>query len=516
MYSSSFSSESGSYDYSTDSYDEDSFEYKLDVDYNLPLIKEEELVRVEMISKKMDSSSVVWKGICRQQEVAIKSFDYQLDSRKDVTQFLNECNMFLSVGGHQNIVMLMGVSTSNNLAVIMEYVPGGDLENYLVKNPDLDIYHKLKMMKDIAKALCWLHDRENPIIHRNLKPKNILVGEKSILKITDFGLSFMMNERDIHTSESFSPIYYAWMPPELLSHGGSNDMRIDIYSFAMVSWQILSGQQNPFSNTSSKQKLYNYIVEKRQRPSMPTCNQYLASLITECWDHRIERRPHAKNICKRLDICFVYCTIPNEEAAEFWYHYFRTDTQVTWNKFIVGLLRYLKRTISCASPKFKIMKHFLVQKRNVVKLKRFARIVSWFGKLSITNGMDIVDRIHKIVSKEWFFGEISSLDAMAYFNSKKKRLLVRLNFTRKPISQYPYTVTYCSPQTGIRHIRISYDSNENTYELSFQNVNESFQEIQEVVQFLYNRFHLKPVSKFPRIYSEFLVEDVAENLENYT
>jgi serine/threonine protein kinase len=84
----------------------------------------------------------------------------------------------------------------------MEYFNNGDLENYMNNNNNLDLIGKLKILKDIAEGIEYLH--ENEIIHRDLKPGNIFISlneetKELIVKVGDFGLSLMNDLKTNHT-----------------------------------------------------------------------------------------------------------------------------------------------------------------------------------------------------------------------------------------------------------------------------------------------------------------------------
>jgi serine/threonine protein kinase len=90
----------------------------------------------------------------------------------------------------------MGACTQpGNLMIILEYMPRGNLKSLLQKQ-DLPFKTKMNFCKQICKAMSWLHSNNPPFIHRDLKTSNILVAKNDVVKIADFGLSFIKKESE--------------------------------------------------------------------------------------------------------------------------------------------------------------------------------------------------------------------------------------------------------------------------------------------------------------------------------
>eukprot|EP01130_Rhizamoeba_saxonica_P012472 TRINITY_DN5260_c0_g1_i2.p1 TRINITY_DN5260_c0_g1~~TRINITY_DN5260_c0_g1_i2.p1 ORF type:complete len:375 (-),score=76.85 TRINITY_DN5260_c0_g1_i2:647-1726(-) len=277
----------------------------------------------------------VWRGKCRQEICAIKELHLQeFRSKDEFSRFLNtfkkECEVILGMGGHPNIVRFMGVCLQvEHLCIVTELVDGGDLEslfksaNYL---REFSLLKRLKMMKDIAQGMCWLHDREgNQIIHQDLKPSNILVTSDQTLKLCDFGLSTIYDRaRDVLQGRVGSAI---WMAPEALSEI-EHDEKVDIFSWAIISWQILTGKKMPYKKywiSDSFEDLCEGKCVRKERPTIPEDTHIdIRNLLEESWAHNPEDRPLAKELCKRLTRCMIYCTIIDPEAARWWWRNWRS------------------------------------------------------------------------------------------------------------------------------------------------------------------------------------------------
>ncbi|MBA0580827.1 hypothetical protein Gorai_023028, partial [Gossypium raimondii] len=149
---------------------------------------------------------------------------------------------------HPNIVLFMGAVTHPpNLSIVTEYLSRGSLYRLLRKpgvREVLDERRRLSMAYDVAKGMNYLHRRNPPIVHRDLKSPNLLVDKKYTVKVCDFGLSrlkantFLSSKSAAGTPE--------WMAPEVLRDEPSNE-KSDVYSFGVILWELATLQQ-PWGN----------------------------------------------------------------------------------------------------------------------------------------------------------------------------------------------------------------------------------------------------------------------------
>lgn len=96
---------------------------------------------------------------------------------------------------HPNVVQLLGY-VSDPFIIVMEYLPNGELLDYINNNKWLSFSKKINICIDIMRALCYLHNREPKyLIHRDLKPQNILITESGSAKIADFGISRLFSRK---------------------------------------------------------------------------------------------------------------------------------------------------------------------------------------------------------------------------------------------------------------------------------------------------------------------------------
>jgi predicted ATPase len=188
----------------------------------------------------------VYRGVdnTNQQIVAIKALKSEATSFQLIERFRREGEALRELN-HPNIVkMLDSVEENDNHYLIMEYVSGGDLADFL-ENNQLDLELILKIGLDLADSLTRAHKLN--IIHRDLKPANILIGEDGVLRLSDFGVAHIgSKERVTETDAIVGTIDY--LPPEAFE-GILFDERGDIWAFGVILFELLSGSR-PFNGNT--------------------------------------------------------------------------------------------------------------------------------------------------------------------------------------------------------------------------------------------------------------------------
>ncbi len=181
-------------------------------------------------------------------EVAIKVLrDEYSDHPRVVKFFLSEARHMYSIS-HPNILKVMEVSQGEKGAYfIMPYLRSGSLRDRIRAEGPLRREAALKIAKDIAAGLNHAHRRG--LIHRDLKPDNILLDEEDHAQITDFGLArSLFNDSLLDVTQSVAEGTPAYMSPGVAS-GDAEDTRCDIYAFGAVMYEMLCGKA-PYSGPS--------------------------------------------------------------------------------------------------------------------------------------------------------------------------------------------------------------------------------------------------------------------------
>ena len=192
---------------------------------------------------------------------AMKVLLPDLAGQKDlVDRFLREIKVLASLN-HPNIAALRTAFTAENqLVMIMEYVEGETLAA-LIEDGPVPVADALKYMDDALAALSFAHHQN--IIHRDVKPSNMMITPQGILKLMDFGIARSGNDQNLTvTGTALGSLNY--MPPEQIQ-GGAVDARSDIYSLGISLYEIVTGKQ-PFKRDSDFAIMAAHMKETAKRP----------------------------------------------------------------------------------------------------------------------------------------------------------------------------------------------------------------------------------------------------------
>ncbi|MBN2303930.1 MAG: protein kinase [Anaerolineae bacterium] len=154
--------------------------------------------------------------------------------------FIREARLVASLNNHPNIVPIYSLQMhGDDLFLVMEHLPGGDLHSLVTQHGPLDRNSFLRVAEAMCHALEALHDKG--IIHRDIKPENILISHDNTFKLADFGLAHVRYQRQHGLNSVSGPqpgtLYY--MSPEQ-AVGQKIDVRSDIYSLAVVLYEAIT------------------------------------------------------------------------------------------------------------------------------------------------------------------------------------------------------------------------------------------------------------------------------------
>ena len=143
---------------------------------------------------------------------------------------------------HPNVVTVyeMAVDEAQNNYLIMEYVDGTNLRDLLAQVGTLPAARALAIATDVARALEAVHERE--IVHRDVKPANIMITRRGVAKLMDFGIAQVSTESLRTQTASGHPGTPLYMSPEQSAGGGYLDARSDLYSLGLVLYEMLTGE----------------------------------------------------------------------------------------------------------------------------------------------------------------------------------------------------------------------------------------------------------------------------------
>jgi ankyrin repeat protein len=213
---------------------------------------------------------------------------------------------------HPNVVLFLGACTQPpNLLLVTEYMPRGSLFNVLhgyksgshsKQGLALGFKARMKMALDVACGMNYLHKQTpEPILHRDLKSSNLLVTEDLRVKVSDFGLARVKDNR----YRPINPLDISIQAPEVLRAPPPARMvyteKSDIYSFGLLLWELYTVRV-PFSDMDA-QDVAMGVLTKKLRPTIPTtCPPQLSCLMERCWDDDPNNRPSFQDIVQELRI----------------------------------------------------------------------------------------------------------------------------------------------------------------------------------------------------------------------
>lgn len=254
-------------------------------------------------------SSTVYMGIVKKtkEKVAIKALKFEQLVGSKLNAFQRELSVLASAQ-HECLLRFVGATDTYPFCIVTEWMPGGSLYNDLNNTHELSPTERSIAMFDIARGMRFLHNRH--IIHRDLKTLNVLIDTNKRAKIIDFGLSRYANEGLM--SESIGTPH--WMAPELLQSSRNYDLKVDVYAYAIVLWEIYHCQV-PYDGLLPPQIIARVIVNDARPPIDDDCPPGLKRLIQACWLRDPKQRPTFNEIVNMFAKCDVF--IPGTDMELF-------------------------------------------------------------------------------------------------------------------------------------------------------------------------------------------------------
>ena len=192
--------------------------------------------------------AVVYKARCHRLNrlVAIKILKDEFARDEEFRRRFRAEGEAVAMLSHPNIVQVYDVSTSENANfIVMELIDGISLKQYMEKKGILNWKETLHFGMQIAKGLEHAHSRG--IVHRDIKPHNVMVLKNGSVKVMDFGIARVMNKSNTLTKEALGSVHY--ISPEQ-AKGGHTDNRSDIYSLSVVMYEMMAGRP-PYDGESA-------------------------------------------------------------------------------------------------------------------------------------------------------------------------------------------------------------------------------------------------------------------------
>ncbi|XP_016755713.2 dual specificity protein kinase shkD isoform X3 [Gossypium hirsutum] len=243
------------------------------------------------------SYAVVYRGIWNGSDVAVKVYFAGEYKESTLLDYKKEIDIMRKLR-HPNVLLFMGaVYSQERLAIVTEFLPRGSLFKALHKNNQaLDVKRRMRMALDVARGMNYLHHRNPPIVHRDLKSSNLLVDRNWNVKVGDFGLSRWKNGTFLTTKSGRGTPQ--WMAPEVLRNEPSNE-KSDVFSFGVILWELMT-VSIPWNNLNSLQ-VVGVVGFMDRRLELPEgLDPQIESIISDCWQSNPENRPSFEDIINRM------------------------------------------------------------------------------------------------------------------------------------------------------------------------------------------------------------------------
>lgn len=202
---------------------------------------------LEMIGGGGMSNVYLAHDMILDRDVAIKVLRYDFSNEDDLHRRFQREALSATSLTHPNIVNIFDVGEDRDLHyLVMEFVEGKTLKHYIVDNAPLSPDETVSIMKQLTSAIAHAH--QNQIIHRDIKPQNILMDGIHHVKITDFGIAMALSATSFtQTNSVLGTVHY--LSPEQ-ARGGTATKQSDIYALGIVLYELLTGKL-PFSGESA-------------------------------------------------------------------------------------------------------------------------------------------------------------------------------------------------------------------------------------------------------------------------
>ncbi|KAK8892802.1 hypothetical protein M9Y10_030047 [Tritrichomonas musculus] len=220
---------------------------------------------------------------------ALKQMLIKNSNISNFQKFISEYEI-MSLLHHPNVLEAIGIflsSASIPPSILLEYCPmnlAKAIEDGSLTNEDL-----AKIIYQIAEGMKYIHFKK--VIHRDLKPTNILIGKDGTVKISDFGISKLMTiEEQTMTRGAGSQKF---MAPEIINEEEHYDEKVDVYSFGVLVFFILSGGNLP--------KIKVFDIPKGKKADIPSSfTEFSKNMINNCWNFEAKDRPSFEMIVESM------------------------------------------------------------------------------------------------------------------------------------------------------------------------------------------------------------------------
>jgi len=252
-------------------------------------IEELDLSNSDVIGK--GAFGTVYKALYKGKIVAVKDLKPEIVSENEIKGFVAEADLMRNLSEHPNVVQFIGL-IAQPFCIITEYMAGGDLLTYVENHKqEIKMQQKILWMKMIVSGM--LHLTNQGIVHRDLAARNILLTKELVAKVSDFGMSRLVNSSSVVYSQSdVGPLM--WMSPEALRKKKYSE-KSDIWAYGVCCCEILS--DGDIYHGMDGVQVATAVVSEGLKPIIPpNAPKNVSSIIFSCFEYEPENRPNFTQI----------------------------------------------------------------------------------------------------------------------------------------------------------------------------------------------------------------------------
>ena len=239
----------------------------------------------------------------------------ETERRLTIESFLRECRQ-CSMLRHPNVIQFLGVyyptgaggANRMRLPVMVMEMMADSLTSFVDKHEKIPVHIKYSIVHDVSLGLCYLHNHDPLIVHRDLSPNNVLLTTHHVAKISDLGVAKVI-KADSRKTMTKAPGTVDFMPPEALTRNPLYGPPMDVFSFAGIilhtfNQQWPSPSEQVQFDPKTRRKVALLEVERRQQylGKMIGEAEVLRPLVEECLDDDPAVRPTIATVCERIQM----------------------------------------------------------------------------------------------------------------------------------------------------------------------------------------------------------------------
>ena len=239
----------------------------------------------------------------------------ETERRLTIDSFLHECRQ-CSMLRHPNVIQFLGVyyptgvggANRMRLPVMVMEMMADSLTSFVEKHEKVPVHIKYSIVRDVSLGLCYLHNHDPPIVHRDLSPNNVLLTAHHVAKISDLGVTKVI-KADSRKTMTKAPGTVDFMPPECLANSPVYGPPMDVFSFAGIILHTFNQQwprptEQVQFNPRTRRRVALSEVKRRQQylDKMIGEAEVLRRLVEECLDDDPTVRPTIATVCERIKV----------------------------------------------------------------------------------------------------------------------------------------------------------------------------------------------------------------------